>query len=104
MTWPSTRSSKTRSSQAGWELGQEWLQARAHEGNAVCGAGMGEAILYSRIPAPNAGLPGPHQARTRRPAPGTLVWSKVGFPTLLFQAFCALFGPKESGDEAVTLR
>ena len=31
----------------------------------------------------------------------TLVWSEVGFPTSLFQAFCALFGPKESGDIAV---
>ena len=25
-------------------------------------------------------------------------------PASLFQAFCALFGPKQSGDEAVTLR
>ena len=37
------------------------------------------------------------QRRIARPAPGpnpTLVWSEVGFPTSLFQAFCALFGPK----------
>ena len=43
------------------------------------------------------------RARTR-PAPGpnpTSAWSEVGFPTSLFQAFCALFGPKE---RAVTKR
>ena len=34
----------------------------------------------------------------------TSAWSEVGFPTSLFQAFCALFGPKESGDKAVTSR
>ena len=35
------------------------------------------------------------QARTR-------LQSDFGLATSLFQAFCALFGPKESGDEAVT--
>ena len=64
---------------------------------------------------PDTGLPGLHQGNPvrgagmagaqTRPAPGsnpTSAWSEVGFPTSLFQAFCALFGPKESGDKAVT--
>ena len=67
--------------------------------------------------------PGPRQARTKtRTRPNLisvfeqgrisnfgekfgrgagLAQTEAAEPVLLFQAFCALFGPKESGDEAV---
>ena len=92
MTWPSTWSSETRSSQA---LRQACCQRRIE---AAILRPTQDCQARTRRPTP-----GPHQARTR-PAPGPNFGMERGFPTSLFQAFCALFGPKESGDEAVTPR
>ena len=87
------RQERLQAQAAGSAPGQSCVWRRNGWGNSVASAGLRlQSCAQPRIARP---APGPHQARTRPQ-------SDFGLERGRISDFAFLFGPKESGDEAVT--